>query len=61
MPTNSRRLACALSIVVAGLALAAPAGAQLAGGRSAFNQRPSPSRFSFGATVFGATADVLSE
>ena len=42
MPTNSRRLACALSIVVAGLALAAPAGAQFAGGRSAFNQRPSP-------------------
>ena len=47
MPTNSRRLPCALSIVVAGLALAAPAGAQLAGGRSAFNQRPSPEPVQF--------------
>src|SRR6202166_4895126 len=40
MTTTSRRLAFAFSILAAGLALAAPVSAQLAGGRSAFDQRP---------------------
>ena len=47
MTTTSRRLAWALSIVVAGMALAAPAGAQFAGGRSAFDQRPAPEPVQF--------------
>ncbi len=40
MTTPNRRLAIALSIVAAGFALAGPAGAQFAGGRAAFDQRP---------------------
>ena len=47
MTTASRRLAWALSIVAASLALAAPAGAQFAGGRSAFDQRPGPEPVQF--------------
>src|ERR1700731_2752574 len=39
MTTTSRRLAFVFSTFAAGLALAAPASAQLAGGRPAFDQR----------------------
>ena len=39
MTTTSRRFAVALLILAAGMALAAPAGAQFAGGHSAFDQR----------------------
>ncbi len=42
MTAANPRRAFAVSIVAAGLALTAPAGAQFAGGRSAFDQRPSP-------------------
>jgi len=38
--SNRRRLAIALSIVMAGLALAVPAGAQMFGTHAAFDQRP---------------------
>ena len=48
MTALSRRLAFTLSIVASGLALAAPAGAQFAGGRSAFDQRPGPESVQFG-------------
>ena len=40
MSTTRQRFVFALSIVTAGLAPAAPASAQFAGGRSAFDQRP---------------------
>jgi len=40
MAALSRRLVFALSIVASGVALDLPAGAQLAGGRSAFDARP---------------------
>jgi uncharacterized protein len=40
MTRTKRQLAVTLSILTAGAALAAPAGAQLAGGRTAFDQRP---------------------
>jgi uncharacterized protein len=42
MTAANPRPAFAVSIVTAGLALTAPAGAQFAGGRSAFDQRPGP-------------------
>jgi uncharacterized protein len=42
MTRTKRRLAVTLSILTAGAALAAPAGAQLAGGRTAYDQRPRP-------------------
>ncbi|MGO9047472.1 MAG: GDSL-type esterase/lipase family protein [Xanthobacteraceae bacterium] len=47
MTALSRRLAFALSLMVAGVALAAPAGAQLAHGPAAFDQsrRPEPVQF----------------
>ena len=47
MTTTSRRLAVALLILAAGTALAAPAGAQFAGGRSAFDQRSGPEPVQF--------------
>ena len=47
MKATSWRLAWVLSIVAAGSALAAPAGAQFAGGRSAFDQRPGLERVQF--------------
>ena len=47
MTTTSRWLVVALLILAAGMALAAPAGAQFAGGHSAFDQRsgPEPAQF----------------
>jgi uncharacterized protein len=45
--TTNRRLALTLSILAAGTALAAPAGAQFAGGRSAFDQRARPELVQF--------------
>ena len=47
MTTTSQRLAFAFLIVAAALALAASAGAQFAGGRSAFDQRPGPEAVQF--------------
>ena len=47
MTINSRRLAFAFSIVAATSALVTPAGAQFAGGRSAFDQRPRPEAVQF--------------
>jgi uncharacterized protein len=47
MTTSSRRLATVLLVLAAGTALAAPAGAQFAGGHSAFNQRSGPEPVQF--------------
>jgi len=48
MTSISRWLAFTLSIAASGLALDAPAGAQFASGRSAFDQRPGPETVQFG-------------
>jgi len=48
MAALSRRLVFALSIVASGVALDLPAGAQLAGGRSAFDVHPSVEFVQFG-------------
>jgi uncharacterized protein len=48
MTALRRRLAFTLSIVASGFALAAPAGAQFTGGRSAFDQRSGPESVQFG-------------
>jgi hypothetical protein len=53
MTTTSGRLAFAFSILAAGLALAAPVSAQLAGGRSAFDQRPGPAYVQFRDSFWG--------
>ena len=53
MTTTSRRLAFALSILAAGLALGAPVSAQFAGGRSAFDQRPGPEYVQFRDSFWG--------
>jgi hypothetical protein len=53
MTTTSRRFAFAFSILAAGLALAAPVSAQLAGGRSAFDQRPGPEYVQFRDSFWG--------
>src|SRR6202035_5759918 len=53
MTTTSRRFAFAFSILAAGLALAAPASAQFAGGRSAFDQRPGPEYVQFRDSFWG--------
>jgi uncharacterized protein len=47
MTRTNRRLAVALSILAAGTALTAPAGAQFAGGRAAFDQRERPTLVQF--------------
>jgi uncharacterized protein len=47
MTRTKRQLAVTLSILTAGAALAAPASAQLAGGRTAFDQRPRPELVQF--------------
>jgi uncharacterized protein len=47
MTTTSRRLTLTLSILAAGTAFAVPAGAQFAGGRSAFDQRQRPELVQF--------------
>jgi uncharacterized protein len=47
MTRTKRQLAVTLSILTAGAALAVPAGAQLAGGRTAFDHRPRPTLVQF--------------
>jgi hypothetical protein len=47
MTRTNRRLALTLSILAAGTALAVPAGAQFAGGRTAFDQRQRPEPVQF--------------
>jgi hypothetical protein len=61
MTTTSRRFAFAFSILAAGLALAAPVSAQLAGGRSAFDQRPGPEYVQFRDSFWSDRTQCLRE